>query len=118
MKCFNRVFLMGYLGTQPEILTSKNSTPFTRLNVATRRSYKSTDGAKAERTDWHNVHVWGQLAETCAQYLSKGSFVFIEGHLAPYETTDKQDGRINRKTTIHAIEVKFLNLKKPLEPAS
>ena len=108
MKSLNRVFLMGHLGSNPELQTSRGGRQYTRLNVATHRAWKDDEQERQERTDWHSVFVWGQLAETCASYLTKGALVFVEGTLNQYES-DASAGSSVTKQSIHAQSVRFLS---------
>lgn len=106
MKGFNRVFLVGHIGSHPEIQKSKSGLSYTRLNLATNRSKKTEQGEWQEVTHWHQVTVWGKSAENCANYLDKGSAVAIEGHLETYQT--KKNGENQNHTSIVAEEVHFL----------
>src|ERR1700679_1897324 len=82
MRSMNRVFLMGYLGQDPELIISKNGKPYSRLNVATHESWMNERDEREERTAWHSVFVWGPLAERCVHNLRKGALVFVEGSLS------------------------------------
>jgi single-strand DNA-binding protein len=89
----NSVKLIGRLGKDPEVKTfgDKQKTSF---SIATTDSYKNAKGEKVEDTQWHNVVIWGKLAEVAGQYLKKGAEVAIEGKLTHrmYET-DKGEKR-------------------------
>jgi single stranded DNA-binding protein len=85
MKSMNRVFLMGHLGGAPELRTSKNGNPYTRLRLATNKFMAKEDGTKDTKTDWHSVFVWGDDANRCAEYLRTGALVFVEGSLSYWE---------------------------------
>lgn len=104
MKSLNRVFLMGHLGESPELQTSKNGRPFTRLSLATNRSWMDDQEERQEATDWHSVFVFGPLAELCVANLNRGSLVFVEGSINQW----KADGPLSRHS-INAQTVKFLN---------
>lgn len=101
----NKVILVGRLGQDPES-RNVNDTTVTTLNVATSRKWKSKDGELQEQTQWHRVNAWGKLGEICAQYLTKGRQVYIEGELQ-YRKYEK-DGVTMYGTDIRASEVKFL----------
>jgi len=105
----NKVFLIGNLGADPELRHTKAAgTPFCRMSLATNESYTSSaSGEKKEVTQWHAVMVWKKQAENCAQYLKKGSPLFVEGRLATRSWTDN-DGNQRYVTEIHAREVQFL----------
>ena len=109
MRSLNKVFLMGHLGGNPQLVESKGSGKrYVRLRLATNRIWQNASGERQEHADWHSVFVWGRLAENCAAYLQKGSMVFVEGYLN-YWT---EDGNKLFKSAIHADEVHFLSSKK------
>ncbi len=103
----NKVFLLGRLGTDPEIRYTTNGGAVANFNVATNESWTDKSGQKQERTEWHRVVVWGKLGELCGQYLSKGRQAFLEGKLQTREWTDK-DGNKRYTTEIVAQNVQFL----------
>ena len=107
MRGFNKVFLMGYLGSQPEVLVSKTGTNYAKLNMAVHRYKQASDGKWETLTEWHRIMVWGKKAELCSQHLSKGAPVAVEGHLSQHTVKDSE-GREDRQTTITANEVHFL----------
>lgn len=76
----NKVMLIGRLGTDPESRQA-GATTVANFTVATSESYKDKDGQKVDKTEWHRIVVWGKMAEICAQYLHKGSQVYLEGKL-------------------------------------
>ena len=77
----NKVILVANVGQDPELQQTKNGIAVTTINVATRELWKDSDGNKQTRTDWHRVVFWRKLAELAAEYLKKGSKVYIEGRL-------------------------------------
>jgi len=79
MSSLNKVMLIGNLGKDPELRTTASGQSVVNFTVATSEKYKDKDGKTVERTEWHNVTMWGRLAEIADQYLSKGSTVYIEG---------------------------------------
>lgn len=105
MKSLNRVFLMGHLGHTPELIISKAGRPYTRLSVATNRTWMNGEDQREERTEWHSVFVWGQLAQNCTNHLRKGALVFVEGALSYWQVAEEKQ----YKNAIHGHEVKFLN---------
>jgi single-strand DNA-binding protein len=109
MKSLNKVFLLGRAGHVPQLLSTKSGQSYTRLNVATRRSWKNPDNTWEERTDWHNVMVWGNQARTCSEGIGKGAVVFIEGQLTPYAVAG-EDGKKETRQSIHATKVSFFSL--------
>jgi single-strand DNA-binding protein len=108
MRSLNKVFLLGRVGNTPEELHTKAGRPYTRLHVATNRSWKdeNAEGGRREATDWHYVMVWGTLANICRQGIRKGSLVFIEGYINHYQT-ETEPGKMEERYSIHAKEVSF-----------
>lgn len=103
----NKVILVGNLGRDPEVRTTPSGQPVTNFTLATSRRWKDREGNKQEKTEWHNIVVWGKQAETCGQYLSKGRQVFVEGRIATRSYDDK-DGNKRYITEIVARDVRFL----------
>jgi single-strand DNA-binding protein len=103
----NKVFIIGNLGKDPEVRFTSNGRAVAKFPVATSERWTDQDGNKQERTEWHNVVVWGKQAETCGQYLSKGRQVFIEGSVRSRQYDDK-DGNKRYITEIVARDVRFL----------
>lgn len=114
MNGYNKIILLGYLGHDPELMTSTKGKQYTHLSIATRRTHMAQHENKEVVTDWHQVKVWGPQAQTCAKYLRKGSGVMVEGYLSPYETQTPQ-GEMLKKVGIHALKVEFLPRAKNLE---
>lgn len=102
----NRVFLIGYLGADPEVRQTQGGA-VCNLRVATTETWRDRDGAKQDRTEWHNVTAWGAMGENCARYLAKGRQVAVEGRLQSNEWTD-QAGQKRRSWSIVAKNVTFL----------
>ncbi len=84
----NKVILIGHLGADPEMKYGSSGNPFTTFNLATTESW-TKDGQKTEKTEWHRIIVFGKLAEICAQYLTKGKQVYIEGKIQTRSWEDK-----------------------------
>jgi len=103
----NKVILVGNLGKDPEVRFTPNGQAIAKFSVATTEKWKDQQGQLQERTEWHNVVVWGKQAETCGQYLSKGRQVFVEGRIQTRNYDDK-DGNKRYITEIVAQNVKFL----------
>jgi single-strand DNA-binding protein len=97
MSGVNKVILVGHLGNDPEIRYTQGGTPVGNFRLATTERWVSKNGERAERTEWHRIVVWGKLAEICAEYLTKGKQIYIEGRLQTRQWQDK-DGN-NRYTT-------------------
>ena len=104
----NKVMLIGHLGRDPELRYTQTGAPIATLNIATDESYTDRDGNKVERTEWHRVSVFQRQAENCANYLSKGSLVYVEGSLQTRKWQD-QNGQDRYTTEIKAQRVQFLD---------
>jgi single-strand DNA-binding protein len=116
MNGVNRVFLLGYLGADPEMKTSRRGKPYTRLNLATHQTYRDEDGARQSTTQWHKVMVWGKDAERCKTYLSKGAALAIEGALTHFKA-EPDDGPSFTQTNVTAHRVHFVGSRKTQEPS-
>lgn len=103
----NKVILVGRLGQTPEKKYSASGMAMTQLNLATSESWTDKAGQKQEKTEWHRVVVFGKLAETCAQYLTKGRQVYVEGRLQTRQWQDK-DNQTRYTTEVLAATVQFL----------
>ena len=103
----NKVMLIGNLGKDPELRFTPSGRAVARFSVATSEQWTTQEGQKQERTEWHNIVVWGKQAETCGQYLSKGRQVFIEGSVRSRQYDDKE-GQKRYITEIIAQRVQFL----------
>jgi single-strand DNA-binding protein len=113
MKSMNKVFLMGHLGSDPDMKISKAGKSYARLSVATRRAWQNAEDQWEEKTDWHSVFVWGPLADRCAHGLRKGALIFVEGSLTYWKSAVQDElGREGYKNAIHGHDIKFLNAPK------
>jgi single-strand DNA-binding protein len=107
----NKVMLIGNLGRDPEMRYTPSGRPVTTFNVATSRTWNSSDGEKHAETEWFNVVAWGNLAEICKQYLAKGQQVYIEGRLQTRRWENKE-GIKNVSIEIIANEMMILGDRK------
>ena len=107
----NKVILIGNLGKDPEARSFPNGGSVTNITVATSDSWRDKDGNQQERTEWHNVVFHNKLGEIAAQYLRKGSKVYIEGALRTRKWQDKTSGADRYTTEIHANEMQMLDGK-------
>ena len=85
----NKIMLIGNLGKDPEMNYTPSGVALTKFSLAVNRVTKTPTGEKQKETDWFNIVVWRQLAETCNTYLHKGDKVYIEGRLTQRKYTDK-----------------------------
>ncbi len=104
----NKVILVGNLGADPETRSMPSGMTVTNIRIATSESWKDkASGAQQERTEWHSIALFGRLGEIAAEYLRKGSQVFIEGKLRTRKWQDKQ-GNDRFSTEIIADNMQML----------
>ncbi len=103
----NKAILIGNLGKDPELSYTQSGTARCRFPLATSESYQNNAGERQERTEWHNIVVWGKLAETVSKFMQKGRQVFIEGRIQNRSWDDKE-GNKRYITEINASKVTFL----------
>jgi len=103
----NKVMIIGHLGRDPEMRYTPSGRPVTTFTVATSRSWNTVDGERHSETEWFNVVAWGNLAEICKQYLTKGQQVYIEGRLQTRRWDDKE-GNKHSSVEIVANEMMML----------
>ncbi len=104
----NKVILVGNLGADPETRSMPSGTTVTNIRIATSESWKDkATGAQQERTEWHSIALFGRLGEIAAEYLRKGSQVFVEGKLRTRKWQDKQ-GNDRYTTEIVADNMQML----------
>lgn len=89
MASLNRVELIGNLGRDPEIRFTTNGTAVASLALATSEKLKNKNGEWEERTEWHNIILYGRTAEVAGEYLTKGKSVYLEGKLKTRKWQDK-----------------------------
>jgi single-strand DNA-binding protein len=105
----NKVILVGNLGADPETRAMPSGATVSNIRIATSESWKDkTSGEQQERTEWHRVVLFGRLGEIAAEYLKKGSQVYIEGSLRTRKWQDKQSGQDRYSTEIVASEMQML----------
>jgi single-strand DNA-binding protein len=107
MASVNKVILVGNLGKDPEVRFTPSGRAVAKFPVATTDSWVDQESGRQERTEWHNIVVWGKQAESCGQYLAKGRQVYIEGSIRSRSYDDK-DGNKRYITEIVAQRVQFL----------
>jgi single-strand DNA-binding protein len=107
---FNRITIVGYLGRDPEMRYLPSGDPVTSFTVATTEPGRAQEGQQQqpERTTWFRVSAFGRLAETCSQFLHKGSYVYLEGTLSQREYTDR-DGVQRTSLDVRAREMRMLD---------
>ncbi|MGE5382261.1 MAG: single-stranded DNA-binding protein [Omnitrophica WOR_2 bacterium] len=99
----NRVQLIGFLGSNPEMRTFDDGKVMARLSLATNEQ-TIEKGKKGVKTQWHQLVVWGKLAEICGKYLQKGGEIAVDGRLGYYTYTDKEGiNRLNTEITVNDL---------------
>jgi len=112
MADLNKVFLMGRLTFDPELRRIPSGTAVAELRLATSRSWSGRDGERREETLYIDVTVWDRQAETCCQYLKKGSSIHVEGYLKMESWDDKTTGEKRSKIRVQAERVQFLDSRR------
>ena len=107
MASVNKVILVGNLGKDPEVRFTPSGRAVAKFSIATTESWMDQESGRQERTEWHNIVVWGKQAESCGQYLAKGRQVFVEGAIRSRSYDDKE-GNKRYITEIVAQRVQFL----------
>lgn len=110
MASLNKVMLIGNLGKDPEVRYTTSGQAVASFSLATTEKYKSKSGDWEEKTEWHNITLWGKLAEIAGEYLSKGKTVFIEGRLQTRKWQDKS-GNDRYTTEIVGDKMQMLSPK-------
>ena len=104
----NKVIIVGTLGADPDTSYAPSGSAITKLSIATNESWKDKEtGEQKEKTEWHRISMFGRLAEISAEYLRKGSQVYIEGKLATNKWQDKE-GNDRWTTEIIANQMQML----------
>lgn len=104
----NRAMIIGNLTRDPEMRTIPSGQQVANFSMATNRNWTGTDGKKQTAVEYHNIVVWGKLAEICGQYLKKGQKTYIEGRLQTRDW-ESQDGAKHSRTEIVAENMIMLS---------
>jgi single-strand DNA-binding protein len=115
MPSLNRVQLIGRLGKDPDSRFTPTGKKVVHFSLAVSNRWKSAEGEAKESTEWVNIEAWGRLGEICAQYLHKGSLVFLEGRLKTDKFDDKS-GETKYYTKVVALSMQMLDRKPEEEP--
>ncbi len=111
---YQKLILVGNLGSDPEMRYLPNGTAVANFNMATSNRYTS-DGNKVEETTWWRITVWGKQAENANQYLSKGGKVLVEGQIKPDpetgtpKTFTRNDGSVGTSYEVTAKTIQYLS---------
>jgi single-strand DNA-binding protein len=112
MASLNKVILIGNLGRDPETRYAPSGDAICNLTLATTEVWKDrTSGERREATEWHRVVFFGRVAEVAAQYLRKGSQIYVEGRLQTRKWQD-QNGQDRYTTEIRGDEMKMLGRRE------
>src|SRR5512137_2306954 len=103
----NKIMIIGHLGRDPEMRYTPSGRPVTTFTVATSRSWNTSDGERHSDTEWFNVVAWGNLAEICKQYLTKGQQVYVEGRLQTRHWEDKEGVK---RSTVEIVATEMMML--------
>ncbi|MEW6016332.1 MAG: single-stranded DNA-binding protein [Candidatus Zixiibacteriota bacterium] len=110
----NKVILIGNLGKDPDLRYTPAGQPVATFSLATSEKWRDKDGVMQDRTEWHNIVVWGKPAEMAKEYLSKGRQVYVEGRIQTRNWDDKE-GNKRYTTEIVAQRIQFLGSKGSAE---
>lgn len=100
----NKVILLGNLGADPELRMTNGGQAVLKMRLATSETYLDRNKVKQEKTEWHNVVVWGKRAEALGKFLTKGARLLVEGSLHTSSYDDK-DGVKRYKTEVNAQNI-------------
>ena len=89
----NSVQLIGNLGMDPDVKEVSNGNKMARFSLATSETYNNKKGEKVTDTQWHNLIIWGKLADIAEKYLKKGKQIAVEGKLETNSYDDKEGNR-------------------------
>ena len=103
----NKVILVGRLGADPEIRYTPSGAEVANFRMATSEVWTNKNGEKEERTEWHRIVAWRNLAKICGEYLNKGRLVYIEGKIRTRSWEDR-DGNKRYTTEVEATDMKML----------
>ena len=111
---WHTIIIAGNVGRDPEMRYTPSGQAVTSFSVATSRSYTGSNGQQVKETIWFRISAWGKLAETCSQYLKKGSKVLVEGRMnadsnGNPRTFQRNDGTTGASFEVTANTVRFLS---------
>lgn len=112
MASVNKAILIGNLGKDPEIKTTTSGQKCANLTIATSEKYTDRDNNRNEKTEWHNVVLWGKQAEFAERFLRKGLSVYLEGKITTRSWDDQATGKKVYKTEIVGSVLTILTPKE------
>jgi single-strand DNA-binding protein len=107
----NKALLFGNVGKDPEVKRLESGNIVAKFSMATNKSYTNKSGEKVKETTWHNIVLWGKLAELAEKYIKKGDSIIIEGEIS-YRTYEDKDKVTKFTTEIIGKELHFAGSKK------
>jgi len=107
MASVNKAIIIGNLGRDPELRYTPSGQAVASFSIATTSRWKNQSGENQESTEWHNIVLWGRMAELAKEYLAKGRSVYIEGRIQTRSYQDK-DGVQRYRTEIVGQQMQFL----------
>lgn len=108
MGSVNKCILVGNLGRDAELRYTPGGAAVAKFSIATTEVWTDKQGQRQERTEWHNIDLWGKQAESLNEYLTKGKQVYVEGRLQTQEWTDKE-GQKRKTTFVRADRIVLLS---------
>lgn len=108
MASVNKAIIIGNLGRDPELRYTPSGQAVASFSIATTSRWKNQSGENQESTEWHNIVLWGRMAELAKEYLAKGRSVYIEGRIQTRSYQDK-DGVQRYRTEIVGQQMQFLS---------
>lgn len=108
---FNKVTLIGRCGTDAEIRYTPNQTKIANVRLATSRAWTDNTGNRQEKTEWHNIVMWGRLADRAESMITKGSLIMVEGSIE-YSNWQDNEGNKRYRTDIRANQFLMLSSKR------
>lgn len=114
MRSVNKITLLGYVGTDPEVRSTSSGRRVAQVSLATTRTWKDANDVKQEKTQWHRLVVWNSgtsaLADTVEKYVTKGSPLYVEGQVE-YRQWQDQQGQTRYSTEINVHQIILLGTK-------
>lgn len=106
----NKIMLIGRVGQDPQVRQSGEN-KVASFNLATSEKYRDRNGEVKEQTEWHNIVIWGKMAETVEKYVTKGAQLYIEGKIKTEKYT-ANDGTDRYTVKVYASSMQFLGGKR------
>jgi len=114
MRSVNRAILVGNLTRDPDVKETQNGKKIVTFSIATNREWVTQEWEKNSLAEFHNIAVWGKLADICEQYLRKGKLVYIEWYLKT-RTWETEEWNRMARTEIVAQDMIMLNKKSDVD---